>query len=86
MIRGCRKNSESGIRICERGIYMLGNYTSATNQDFVVLRTARPHNTIPLAIPVLSASPAAYSGGLYSDGAAYYYCTNGTTWTELYHE
>lgn len=37
----------------------------------------------PFAVPVLSTAPAAYLGGLYTDGVTYFRCTNGTTWAEF---
>lgn len=65
---------------------LIGGGCWVTNQDFLVLRTAAPQNIIPLTVPALSETPIAYLGRFYTDGAACYYCTNGSTWTELYHE
>lgn len=73
-------NNEMGMRICKKGLYTMGNYTSSTNQDFLALRTTDQEGINPVSIPIISGSPVAFPGSVYSDGTNFYRSTNGTTW------
>lgn len=73
--------SDYSMKQNKDAIYFGEKFGGSSSYALFSLRKNSNANKTPLAVPVISTTPIAYNGALYTDGVTYYRCTNGTTWT-----
>lgn len=61
-------------------IYFAEKFSDTSHYALFSLRKNSTANKIPMIVPIIYGSPAAFPGSVYSDGTNFYRSTNGTTW------